>query len=352
MNEILIPPQYDAIDGVRAPCETAEIFGHKPIIRFFEGCLKDQKLHHALLFEGIKGIGKASLAFQLAWNILSRTNGFETPNFSGPLWRQLMQESHSSFLHVTRQLDSATSNFRSVIRVDEIREVSKMLAQTSADGGWRVVIIDSVDDMNRNAANALLKTLEEPPSRVVLMLLSHLPGRLLPTIRSRCLPIKFQPLDENSLGEALERCLISSPFDVHSPQSRKILMKADGSVRNAALLGIYGGIEISDALAELLNGETLDYTKLNQLANALSLKDAVIQFQQFCREALAIVADTARNFSVNNHRARADEWAGLWFKIEGEIADVEAYNLDKKMFINIMVERLFDNFKKLTFKRP
>src|SRR5690606_28014279 len=119
---------------------------------------------------------------------------FSPRNPASPLFRQIAQGSHPGVLHLTRPMNDKTKAFKSVVTVDEVRKVNRFLSMTSHDGGYRVVIVDPADDMNVNAANALLKTLEEPPPRTLFVLISHSLGSLLPTIRSRCQIIKLKPL--------------------------------------------------------------------------------------------------------------------------------------------------------------
>ncbi len=125
-------------------------------------------------------------------------------------------------------MDEKTGKVKSAITVDEVRRAGRFFSQTSGTGNWRIVIIDPADDMNRNAANAILKILEEPPKRALFLLISHAPGKLLPTIRSRCLPLKLAPLDDGALGAAL--CAISAS----RPADRDLLAAAQGQRRRGA----------------------------------------------------------------------------------------------------------------------
>src|SRR5690606_22739828 len=118
--------------------------------------------------------------------------------------RQIASGASHNLLHLTRPVDEKTGKVKSAITVDEVRKAGKFLAQTSGTGNWRIVIIDPADDLNRNAANAILKILEEPPKRSLFLVLTHAPGKLLPTIRSRCLPLTLSPLSEQDLAAALD----------------------------------------------------------------------------------------------------------------------------------------------------
>ena len=156
--------------------------------------------HHALLLTGPKGIGKATFAFHLAHHLLSHPRGEDAPETFGrpdpasAVARQVASGAHPAVLHLTRPYDERTKKFKSAITVDEVRRVGRFLSLRAHDDSYRVVIVDPADEMNRNAANALLKSLEEPPARAIFLLISHAPGTLLPTIRSRCQVLRFASL--------------------------------------------------------------------------------------------------------------------------------------------------------------
>jgi len=125
-------------------------------------------------------------------------------SLTSSLFRQIATGAHPSVLHLTRPLNDKTKSFKTVVTVDEIRKVNRFLSMTSHDGSYRIVIVDPADDMNINAANALLKNLEEPPARTLFILIVHAPGSLLPTIRSRCQMVRLAPLAEDELMAVLQ----------------------------------------------------------------------------------------------------------------------------------------------------
>lgn len=340
MPTVEAPLEYDTIDGVLAPAQTLHLYGHESFRTTFEQMRKEQRLHHALLFEGPKGIGKATLAFQLAWNILTDQPGpLRDPDPQSVDWRQIVQKSHPRILHISRPLDIKTERFRAMITVEEIRNIMRLTGQTSSNGGWRVVIIDAADDMNRNAANALLKTLEEPPSKVLFILISHYAGRLLPTIRSRCQSHLFFPLERKNLETALSAAT-NHIFNPSSTDASFILDKAEGSVRNAALLMNYGGLDIMRAVDEILNAPNLIPQKVQALAQALSGRDTIIQYQQFCDDYLMRIANLARQHAEEGHHTASSDFAQMWRDVAKEIGETEAYNLDRKQFVITLLHRL------------
>ncbi len=326
------PKQYDDIDGIIRPSQNTQLYGHKKIVDSIKRMREEGRLHHALLFEGPQGVGKATLAFQLAWNIITDSpDGFLAPDEESPIWRQIAQASHPAVLHLTRRYDAKTERFATGITVDDVREANRFLGQTSYDGGWRVVIVDTADDMNRAAANGILKTLEEPPAKTLFILISHFSGRLLPTIRSRCHSIEFRALEYSDMQSALNHVLANQLPS--AAELDAIIAESSGSVRKAALLLCYGGMEIIRTQQEIFAQPSFDVIKAQSVAQALSGREAVIQFQQFCENLLAVLADKAKQFAFAGDIHLAKEYSELWNEVSREIGQTESFNLDKKQFI-------------------
>lgn len=332
MADLDIPKQYDMIDGILAPSANNQLFGHNSIISFMGQMRQENRLHHALLFEGPQGVGKATLAFQLAWNVLTdQSTGFIAPNKDNATWRQIAQGSHPGLLYVSRRYDPKTEKFKTGISVEDIRDIMHLLSQTSYNGGWRVVIIDTADDMNRNAANAVLKTLEEPPEKTLFILISNFSGRLLPTIRSRCHSVIFRPLDKENLLKSLD--LVLGELTPEQPMLDTLVEKAQGSVRKAALLIAYGGLEIIKTIDEILINPRFDPIKAQQLGQALTTREATIQFQQFTQQILSFISNKAMTLASKEFKQQANLWSEFWQNTNKEINETEAFNLDKKQFV-------------------
>ncbi len=164
MFERLAPEQYDSIPGVPEPAENPRLIGHAEASALLAGAYRAGKLHHALLLAGAHGIGKATLAFHLARHLLkyprseAAPDRLEDADVGTPLFRQVASGAHPSVLNLTRPYDDKRKVFKTVVTVEEIRRVNRFLSMTSHDGGYRIVIVDSADDMNASAANALLKS--------------------------------------------------------------------------------------------------------------------------------------------------------------------------------------------------
>jgi DNA polymerase-3 subunit delta' len=223
-------------------------------------------------------------------------------------------------------VDEKTGRAKSAITVDEVRRAGKFFSQTSGTGNWRIVVIDPADDMNRNAANAILKILEEPPKRALFLVLSHAPGRLLPTIRSRCLPLKLSPLGKADLAAALANLGLSG--------EDALLAAAKGSVGEALKLINYGGGEIIAAYDEVLSAEGPTARKaMHRLADVLSGKDSDTIFDFFASHVGDDLMNRARAAALEGRVAAAERLARLHSDIVERLAVSDAYNLDRKQTI-------------------
>ena len=342
--ERIAPEQHDTLDGVPEPSETARLVGHTQAATMLVAAYHAGKLPHALILAGPVGIGKATLAFHLAHHLLKHPK-FEAapetlaaPDPASSLFRQIATGAHPAVLHLTRPLNEKTKTYKTVVTVDEIRKVNRFLSMTSHDGGYRVVVIDPADDMNTNAANALLKNLEEPPARTLFILVVHAPGSLLPTIRSRCQLVRLAPLDTDDLMSVLEAVDQSPPAD---PAARATLAKrAGGSVRTAILLTQYGGMEIAETLDALIAARKLDIVGAHRVAEAVSGRDRAIAFDIFNRRVLDLLSDAARDAAHSGALGRAKTLSDTWHEALNAISETETYNLDKKQHALMMIDRL------------
>jgi DNA polymerase III subunit delta' len=349
MFERIAPEQHDTLDGIPEPAENPHLFGHGEAASMLAASYRAGKLPHALLFSGALGIGKATLAFHLAYQLLkhpaqaSAPGELVTPDPQSALFRQVAIGAHPSVLHLTRPRNEKTKGFKTVVTVDEIRRVNRFLSMTSHDGSYRVVIVDPADDMNANAANALLKNLEEPPSRTVFILIAHSPGGLLPTIRSRCQTVRLQPLAGADLIAAL------STFDVQPPEDqdsrRALAERSGGSVRMAVLLTQYGGLEIAEATDKIVNAPTLDVAGAYRIAEVVGGRDGAVPFDIFNRHVLDLFASAASTAALEGDLARASRMSRNWNDSRVAIEEAETYNLDRKQHALNMIARLQDTFR-------
>lgn len=197
------------------PATTYALIGHDQPEQAFLEAWTSGRLHHAWLLTGARGVGKATFAWRVARFVLSGGAGEGGGLFGGGpeslavsadhhVARMLEAGSHASLRLLARRVNDR-GKLAKEISVDQVRELTPFLGIKPAEGDWRVVIVDAADEMNRSAANALLKMLEEPPARTLFLLISHAPGRLLPTIRSRCRRLAFAPLETADVIAVLRR---------------------------------------------------------------------------------------------------------------------------------------------------
>lgn len=253
-------------------------------IHSFRTALSGARLHHAWLLGGPRGVGKATFADRAARLLLDAEAG-DTQGAG-----LIAAGSHPDFRRIERGMNEKTGTLRRNITVDQVRALRPMLATATSLGKRRVILIDTIDEMEREAANALLKMLEEPPLSTVFLLVSHQPGRLLPTIRSRCRSLKFLPLDDAAMTSVLSEHLPELDAD-----ARAALIAMSGGSPGAALANAELDIATLDGALGAL-AETGDLTNAirSELARSLSLKAAQPRYEAFLERAPAYIAQRAR----------------------------------------------------------
>ena len=212
-------PQADQAPGCPHPREVFDLIGHENIERDFAALYDADTLHHAWLLTGPKGIGKATLAYRMIRRVLGgvpQTVGQLDVPETDTVAKRIRSLGHGDFLLIRCPYDLKTKKLRSQILISEIRKVSQFFAKKASEGGWRVCLIDSADEMNPSATNALLKTLEEPPEKCLIILLSKTPGRLLPTIRSRCKTVNLRAVPKAQIKTWAQAITNSSADDIQN----------------------------------------------------------------------------------------------------------------------------------------
>jgi len=256
---------------------------------------------------------------------------------------------------IRRPYDQRNKRFAASIPVDEVRRLRSFLAFTAAPGNWRVVIVDSADDLNISSANALLKSLEEPPTRTVFFLVSSEPGRLLPTIRSRCRVLELGAVTGMALRDAASAALQAAGLDMPDASSwPRLEHLAAGSVRQALALIASDGLKLHARIEALIGGlANIDWGAAHGLGDELSGVANTQRFETFFELLLALLARLVRAKATGEgspddlalaHRIIADHrlatWAELWETIVRDKANVQALNLDRKALILGMLARL------------
>ena len=331
------------LEGAVHPAANPNLFGHGEAEAYLATAYRSGKGHHAILLEGGEGIGKATLAFRFANHVLhypephTAPDHIIAPDHAAPLTRQIIAGASHDLLHLERPVDVKTGKRRTAITVDEVRRAGHFLSQTSGTGNWRIVIVDAADDLNRSAANAILKILEEPPRHAMFLLISHTPGRLLPTIRSRCLPLRLRPLESNDLLKALGALSV----DAGGEDAARLAALANGSVSEALKLVNYGGGEIIDAYHETLAGsEPEARAQMHRLADTLAKRDNETVFAFLLAHVEEDIRARAREAAGAGEIARAERLAALSSQLGNDVAVADAYNLDRKQLVLDLLTRI------------
>src|SRR4029453_5186189 len=226
----------------KLPRQTTSFFGHSDAEQALLEAYRSGRLPHAWLIGGPPGIGKATLAYRMARFVLAhpdpRTPGVQRATSLAvdpghPVARRVATQAHGNLLVLERTLNEQTGKLYTAIRVDDVRRTVSFFGSTAWEGGWRIAIVDAIDDLQREGANALLKVLEEPPQRSLLLLVSNAPGRELPTIRSRCRRLLLRPLAVEDVALALSE---AAGKDAADPDARHASEAAEGSVGRALAL--------------------------------------------------------------------------------------------------------------------
>ncbi len=253
-------------------------------IAAFRAATSGERMHHAWLLAGPRGVGKGRFADFAARLLLNASD----PSSKGA--NLIEAGSHPDFRRLERLPNEKTGNLARNITVDQVRGLRTLFATGTSISDRRVIIIDSIDDMERGAANALLKSLEEPPASTIFLLVSHQPGRLLPTIRSRCRTLMFGPLD----GVAMTSVLDDQLPDLDPAKRAQLILSAKGLPATALAYAELDVATLDAALEEL--AQTGDPTNAvrSKLAQSLSLKAALPRYEAFLGRAPAFIADQAR----------------------------------------------------------
>lgn len=352
-------PETDATLGPPQPQENLTLLGHQGAEQEILKAWQSGRMHHAWLITGKRGSGKATFAYRVARFLLAQggsgkggeglfadapPTSLDQPTDSQVV-RLVAQGAHPDLRVLQREWDDKRKRRKGEIIVDSVRTIGGFLSLTAADGGWRVVIVDAADQMNRNAANAILKILEEPPKRSILLLLAHNPARLLPTIRSRCRVLKLSLLEDGVVSQLLQRYAPElSPDDAQA-----LAYMGEGSIGRALELHAAGGLHHYQAMIALLRGlPTLDVLALHGFAdNAIKgdegFRITTTLFLWWLGRALAAAGRGESPLEVvpgENALIRAlavsaplDQWVQVWEKVSRLFDRTEVVNLDKKQVL-------------------
>lgn len=351
--------------AIPEPRENPDLVGQNAAESVLAAAASGGRMPHAWLLTGPKGIGKATLAFRCARFLLAGggTRPDAGPDMFGdeadtaadsfylapdtPTFRQVAAAGHANL----RVLEPPPESKRREIAVDPVRALVQFFRATAWEPGWRVAIVDAAEDLNRSAMNALLKILEEPPDNSLFLLVSHAPGRLLPTIRSRCRQLPLKPLSDADLTAILRKL---KP-DVPETSLNQVRSLAGGSVSQALAFLDGGGLALQEALGELLSAlPDLDPGRLHAFAELAAKRDADGDNFVIAADLLGLAlgrvvraasgaGDPSGAFGlaerVRDSAGGLDRWARLWEKTGQRLQSADQASLDRKQ---VLMETFFE----------
>ena len=322
----------DALDGVAAPEFRSTVFGHERVLADLRARLAAGRLPGGILLHGPRGIGKATLAFALAREIFAAT-GDESPEHVA---EQVAAGAYPNLFVLRKVARETGRGYYTAIRVDEVRATVERLRHTRGRAGHRVVVVDPIDDANQSAANALLKILEEPPAETTFLLVSHRPGSLLPTIRSRCHPLALRPLPDADVA----RVLAADRAELADDVAARAVGLAGGSPRRAFEALAIGDASALSGLADWLADPATPRSATHlALADALSGRDT--SEARFARDMLRDwMAEEARSAAFAGDRRRLASANELWEKAVALFADTDEYNLDARQTLVAVLDAI------------
>ncbi len=337
------------------PRNNPYFIGHEKAENAFLEAFSRGALHHAILIDGIEGIGKATFAYRIARFLLDKASETQTYHSlavspTSAAFVQVASGSNPNFKVIergftetdTKKIIKAIQNGTpmssnelqdlkrsSVIKIDEIREINEFLSKKSFDGSWRIVLIDSVDDLNAASSNAILKILEEPPLKTLLLLVSHQPATLLPTIRSRCIKFHLEPLSQDDIASLLRRYMPElNPKSVNG-----LALISGGSIGKALKYASNHGLEMYEKLqAVFYKGAKYDLNIALELASEVSSNEEV--WYLMIDLILEFVSNLARSGS------NAEELLALYDEVSAAASEVVRLNMDKRQALICLLDKI------------
>lgn len=339
------------------PWRNDQLIGHEIAERTMLAAQQIGRLHHAWLLTGPRGIGKATLAWRFARFLLAGQQGglFAAAPDTLDVAREASgralvdARSHPDLFHLRRTLNPDTGRIRAEISVDDVRELGAFMHMTPAMGEWRVAIVDSADEMNRNSANAVLKIIEEPPPNSVLLIVAHAPGRLLPTIRSRCRRLPLHPLADDLVVKLLGDYASETPGGERAALARL----AEGSIGRALELASAGSLALYREMVEILATlPDLDMPRLHGFAERFARRgeEANADWRSLNYLFDGWLKQLARRAAVGEEvapitpaesglhakllaAASLDRWLEAWDRVARLLSRADAVNLDRKQTV-------------------
>jgi len=327
-------PEFGDLPDIPRPREETRLVGHEAAEAAFVAALRAGRLHHAWLIGGPPGIGKATLAYRVARWLAAHPRAERVPDrldvpADHPAARQVAALSHPNLVALRRVQAPGAKTLPTKISVEAARKALDLFGATAGNDGYRVCIVDSAEDLNANSANALLKMVEEPPPRSLFLIVSHAPGRLLPTIRSRCRALGLRALADGEVRAVLDG--LPPPFERPDPDRlARAAALSEGSVSRAvAMLDPATAKVVAEVEALLAGLHDPDWRRVLKLADTLAGREAEALF--------ATTLDRAQRFLADEiDRRRGEGTARLMALADASDAiartarEAAIYNLDRR----------------------
>ncbi|MDX9689886.1 MAG: DNA polymerase III subunit delta' [Alphaproteobacteria bacterium] len=328
-----------------SPHQCTQLVGHRQAFDEVVKAFSSGKMHHAWLIVGEEGIGKATFAYMAAHYILS--GGENNPmqfNTEHPTARLILAESHPDLLVIRRPVDEKTGAMKASIPVEEARKLAPFLSLTPANGKYRVALIDEAHTLGRNAQNAILKMIEEPPSNAFIFLTTTTTGMMLPTIKSRCRVLALNSLTQSEIMTILSRQMIEIPDGIDKTRLAEL---AGGSVGKALRIIESEIVPLYDeAIAMLCALPQIDVIRLHELGDKIAKKAEIDRYSILSELIVETIQRTISSLArgqggrhplakVLVNKGGLEQALALWDTARERLASAEASNLDKKLtFIN------------------
>jgi DNA polymerase-3 subunit delta' len=334
-------PRYNPCMPAPEPRANPLLLGHAEAEATILDAMRAGRMHHAWLITGPEGVGKATLAYRFARRLLAGQRHGQQDSLAldpaDPVFRRVAATSHADLLTVERVLNEKTKRMKTQIAVEDVRKINGFMSLTPAEGGWRVVVVDGAEELNQASANALLKILDEPPPRAILLLVCSAPGRLLPTIRSRCRRLRLAPLADADMHQLLARYLPQLDAD----ERGRLITLAEGSPGRAIMLAEDEGLKIASLVDKLLTDmPSVPVSRGYEIADFLGRSETGFStFMDLVRAGVAAaVRDSVRGRADPDQQRLValrplDAWGELWQGLTRLQDETERFALDKRQAI-------------------